>query len=83
MEDTLATLNTHLEPAAQALVESMPEIKLSTADARELLVPYAPNVIKSRNDPPFVKSVQNLYDRLLEAKQLQEPVKATDFWVKL
>ncbi|MDB5764829.1 MAG: transporter substrate-binding protein [Herminiimonas sp.] len=40
-------------------------------------------VVKSRNDPPFVKSVQNLYDRLLEAKQLQEPVKATDFWVKL
>jgi phthalate transport system substrate-binding protein len=39
--------------------------------------------IKSQNTPAFVKTVQNMYDRLLEAKQLKEPVKAADFWIKL
>jgi ABC-type nitrate/sulfonate/bicarbonate transport system substrate-binding protein len=82
MEETLATLNTNLDPAAQALVEGMPDIKLTPAEAKELLVPYAPNTIKSRNDPAFVKKAQNLYDRLLEAKQLKEPVKAAEFWIK-
>jgi ABC-type nitrate/sulfonate/bicarbonate transport system substrate-binding protein len=83
MEETLATLGSNLDPAAQALVEGMPEIKLTPAEAKELLVPYAPNTVKSRNDAAFIKKVQNLYDRLLDAKQLKEPVKAADFWTKL
>jgi ABC-type nitrate/sulfonate/bicarbonate transport system substrate-binding protein len=82
MEDTLVNLNSNLDAAAQAHSECIPETKLTAAETKEYLLPYAPNVIKTRNEPAMVKSAQNLYDRLLEAKQLQQPVKAADFWVK-
>jgi phthalate transport system substrate-binding protein len=83
MEDTLTSLESNLDAAAQAHVECIPDTRLTPAETKEYLLPYAPNVIKTRNDPAFIKSAQNLYDRLLDAKQLQQPVKAADFWVKL
>jgi ABC-type nitrate/sulfonate/bicarbonate transport system substrate-binding protein len=83
MEETIATLPQHTDEAAKAIINHMPEMKMSQADAKELLDRYVPGAIKSQNTPTFLKSVQNLYDRLLDAKQLQEPVKATDFWIKL
>jgi ABC-type nitrate/sulfonate/bicarbonate transport system substrate-binding protein len=82
MEETLASLPSHIDEAAKALIENMPEIKLSEAEAKELLVPYVPNTLKTPNDPMFVKTVQHFYDRLLMAKQLKEPVKASEFWIK-
>jgi ABC-type nitrate/sulfonate/bicarbonate transport system substrate-binding protein len=83
MEETMAGLPQHTDEAARAMVKYMPEMKMSEADTKELLVKYMPNMIKSQNTPVFVKTVQNMYDRLLDAKQLKEPVKATDFWTKL
>jgi ABC-type nitrate/sulfonate/bicarbonate transport system substrate-binding protein len=83
LEESMASLPQHTDAAAKAMNKYMPEMKLTDADAKELLVKYMPNMIKSQNTPAFIKSVQNMYDRLLEAKQLQEPVKATDFWIKL
>jgi ABC-type nitrate/sulfonate/bicarbonate transport system substrate-binding protein len=83
MEETVATLPQHTDEAAKAILNHMPEMKMSQGDAKELLDRYVPGAIKSQNTPTFLKSVQNLYDRLLDAKQLQEPVKASDFWIKL
>jgi ABC-type nitrate/sulfonate/bicarbonate transport system substrate-binding protein len=83
MEDTMASLPQHTDEAAKAILNHMPEMKMTQSDAKELLDRYVPGAIKSQNTPTFIKSVQNLYDRLLEAKQLQEPVKAADFWIKL
>jgi ABC-type nitrate/sulfonate/bicarbonate transport system substrate-binding protein len=82
MEHTLASLPANIDPAAQALVECIPEMKAKAADARDMLVPYVPNTITSQNDAAFIKRVQNMYDRLFEAKQLKEPVKAAAFWAK-
>lgn len=83
MEQTLATLPKNIDAAAKALTEVMPEIQLTPAQVKELLVPYVPNVIKTQNDAATVKAAQNLYDRMLEARQLRSPVKASEFWIKL
>lgn len=83
MEKTLANLGNNTDAAAKALTEVMPEIQLSPAQVKELLLPYIPNVIKTPNDAPTVKAAQNLYDRMLEAKQLRSPVDASKFWIKL
>lgn len=83
MEQTLANLGSNTDAAAKALTEAQPEIQLSPAQVKELLLPYIPNVIKTPNDAATVKTAQNLYDRMLEAKQLRRPVKASEFWIKL
>jgi ABC-type nitrate/sulfonate/bicarbonate transport system substrate-binding protein len=83
LEQTMATLPQNQDAAAKAMVKYMPEMKLSEADTKELIVKYLPGSIKSQNTPTFLKTAQHMYDRLLEAKQLTQPVKATDFWVKL
>jgi ABC-type nitrate/sulfonate/bicarbonate transport system substrate-binding protein len=83
MEETMASLGDNTDQAAQAMIEVMPDIKLSKAEIKDLLVPYIPNVIKTPNTPQTVKAAQSLYDRMLEAKQIREPVKASDFWIKL
>jgi phthalate transport system substrate-binding protein len=83
MEATLASLGNNTDQAAQALVEVMPEIKLSQAEVKELIQPYIPNIIKTPNDAATIKAAQSLYDRMLEAKQIRTPVKASDFWIKL
>ena len=82
LETSIAALPQHTDEAAKAMVKYMPEMKISEADAKELLVKYMKNIIKSQNTPEFIRSVQNLYDRLVEAKQLKEPVKAADFWIR-
>jgi ABC-type nitrate/sulfonate/bicarbonate transport system substrate-binding protein len=82
MEQTLASLPANIDPAAQALVECIPEMRATAADAKEMLVPYVPNTITAQNDAAFIKRAQNMYDRLFEAKQLKEPVKAAAFWTK-
>jgi ABC-type nitrate/sulfonate/bicarbonate transport system substrate-binding protein len=83
MEATMASLSSNTDQAAQALVDVMPEIKLSQAEVKELIVPYIPNIIKTPNDAATIKAAQSLYDRMLEAKQIRTPVKASDFWIKL
>lgn len=83
MEASLARLADNTDAASQALTEIMPEIKLTPDQVKELLVPYIPNIIRTPNDAATVKVAQNLYDRMLEARQLRTPVKASDFWVKL
>jgi ABC-type nitrate/sulfonate/bicarbonate transport system substrate-binding protein len=83
MEETLGSLGNNTDAAAKALTEVMPEIQLSPAEVKELLLPYIPNVIKTPNDAATVRAAQNLYDRMLEAKQLRSPVKASEFWIKL
>jgi ABC-type nitrate/sulfonate/bicarbonate transport system substrate-binding protein len=83
MEETLGSLGNNTDAAAKALTEVMPEIQLSPAEVKELLLPYIPNTIKTPNDAATVKAAQNLYDRMLEAKQLRSPVKASEFWIKL
>lgn len=83
MEQTLASLGSNTDAAATALNELMPEIQLSQAQVKELLLPYIPNVIKTPNDAATVKAAQNLYDQMLEAKQLRSSVKASEFWIKL
>lgn len=83
MEQMLNNLPSNVDLASQALVENFPDMKITPAEAKELLVPYLPNVIKSPNDPALIKRAQNLYDRLLEAKQLKEPVTAASFWSRL
>jgi phthalate transport system substrate-binding protein len=82
LEASIAALPQHPDAAAKAMVKYMPEMKMSEAETKELLVKYMPNIIKSQNTPEFIKTVQNLYDRLLEAKQLKEPVKASEFWIR-
>jgi len=83
MEQAMARLGDNTDAAATALTEVMPEIRLTPAQVKELVVPYIPNIIKTPNDPATVKIAQNLYDRMLEARQLRAPVKASEFWVKL
>jgi phthalate transport system substrate-binding protein len=83
MEQTLGSLGNNTDAAAKALTEVMPEIQLSPAEVKELLLPYIPNTIKTPNDAATVRAAQNLYDRMLEAKQLRSPVKASEFWIKL
>lgn len=83
MEQTLASLGNHSDEAAKALTEVMPEIQLSPAQVKELLLPYIPNVIQTPNDAATIKAAQNLYDRMLDAKQLRSAVKASEFWIKL
>jgi phthalate transport system substrate-binding protein len=41
------------------------------------------NTIKTPNDAATIKAAQSLYDRMLEAKQIRTPVKASDFWTRL
>jgi phthalate transport system substrate-binding protein len=81
MDATRATLAQHTAEAAAAFVHHMPEAKMDVAAAKKLIDEYLPNAIKSENTPEFVAGVQQLYDRLLEAKQLKAPVKASDFWI--
>jgi phthalate transport system substrate-binding protein len=83
MEASLASLASNTDQAAQALVEVMPEIKLSQPEVKELIQPYIPNIIKTPNDAATIKAAQSLYDRMLEAKQIRTPVKASDFWTRL
>jgi ABC-type nitrate/sulfonate/bicarbonate transport system substrate-binding protein len=83
MEQTLDSLGNNTDAAAKALTEVMPEIQLSPAEVKELLLPYIPNTIKTPNDAATVRAAQNLYDRMVEAKQLRSPVKASEFWIKL
>jgi phthalate transport system substrate-binding protein len=83
MEASLASLGNNTDQAAQALVEVMPDIKLSKAEVKELIQPYVANTIKTPNDAATIKAAQSLYDRMLEAKQIRTPVKASDFWIKL
>ncbi|MGF6272657.1 ABC-type nitrate/sulfonate/bicarbonate transport system substrate-binding protein [Massilia sp. UYP11] len=83
MEQAMARLADNTDAAATALTEVMPEIKLTPAQVKELLLPYIPNIIKTPNDPATIKIAQNLYDRMLEARQLRSPVKASEFWIKL
>jgi ABC-type nitrate/sulfonate/bicarbonate transport system substrate-binding protein len=83
MDETMASLAANTDQAAQAMLEVMPDIKLSHAEVKELLLPYIPNIIKTPNTPQTVKAAQGLYDRMLEAKQIRESVKASDFWIKL
>ena len=83
MENALASLPDNLDRASHTFVEVFPEIKSTPAEIKEMLIPYVPNIITSRNDPAFVKKAQNLYDRLLEAKQIRDPVKASEFWISL
>jgi len=75
-------LKTNLPEASQAFVEGLPELKLKSAEALQLLKPYAGNYILEPNDPSFLKVAQNFYDRLLEIKQIPRMVRVTDFWVK-
>jgi ABC-type nitrate/sulfonate/bicarbonate transport system substrate-binding protein len=82
LEASLTALPQHPDEAAKAMVKYMPEMKMSEADTKELVVKYMPNIIKSQNTPEFIKSVQNMYDRLLAANQLKDPVKASEFWIK-
>ena len=82
LEASLAALPQHTDEAAKAMVKYMPEMKMSEADTKELVVKYMPNIIKSQNTPEFIKSVQNMYDRLLQSKQLKDPVKASEFWIR-
>jgi ABC-type nitrate/sulfonate/bicarbonate transport system substrate-binding protein len=82
LEASLAALPQHTDEAAKAMVKYMPEMKMSEAETKELVEKYMAGIIKSQNTPEFIKSVQNMYDRLLEAKQLKEPVKASEFWIK-
>ncbi|TAL76897.1 MAG: ABC transporter substrate-binding protein [Burkholderiaceae bacterium] len=81
VEATRSTLAQHSAEAAVALVHHMPEAKMNVAAAKKLIDEYLPNAIKSENTPKFVGGVQQLYDQLLEAKQLKSPVKASDFWI--
>jgi ABC-type nitrate/sulfonate/bicarbonate transport system substrate-binding protein len=83
MEQTLANLGDNSDAAAKALSEVMPEIQLSPAQVKELLLPYIPNIIQTPNDAATIKVAQNLYDRMLDAKQLRSPVNASEFWIKL
>jgi len=83
LESSMASLPQNTDAAAKAMVKHMPEMKLDEAQTKQLIVKYMPNMIKSQNTPVFIGSVQNMYDRLLEIKQLKEPVKASDFWIKL
>ena len=82
LEAAILALPQHPDEAAKAMVKFMPEMKMSEADTKELVVRYMPQIIKSQNTPEFIKTVQNMYDRLLEAKQLKEPVKAAEFWIR-
>jgi len=83
LEQSMASLPERTDDAAKAMVKYMPEMKTTEAEIKELLVKYMPTAIKSQNTPVFIKTVQNQYDRLLDAKQLKEPVKAAEFWIKL
>lgn len=83
MEESMASLAANTDQAAQALVELMPDIKLSQAQVKELLLPYIPNIIKTPNNAQTIKSAQGLYDRMLDARQIRESVKASEFWIKL
>jgi ABC-type nitrate/sulfonate/bicarbonate transport system substrate-binding protein len=83
MEEAMASLPTHTEEAAKATLKYMPEMKISVADTKELLDNHINNMIKTQNTPALIKSAQDMYDRLYEAKQLQDSVKATEFWTKL
>jgi ABC-type nitrate/sulfonate/bicarbonate transport system substrate-binding protein len=83
MEQMLESVPANVDLAAQALVEYIPDMKVTPAQAKEMLVPYMPNVIKSVNDPQFIKRAQNMYDRLYSIQQLKEPVAASAFWTRL
>jgi len=81
METTLADLDKNIDPASAALSEGIPELKLTPAEAKETLQFYTKNYVRPRNEPVFLKKIQNMYDRLYEIKQFKEPVKAAEFWV--
>jgi ABC-type nitrate/sulfonate/bicarbonate transport system substrate-binding protein len=83
LEEAIATAPQHSEEVAKATIKYMPEMKISVADAKELLDSHADNVIKTQNTPAMIKAAQDMYNRLYESKQLQESVKASDFWIKL
>jgi phthalate transport system substrate-binding protein len=83
LEQAIATLPQHTDEASKATLKYMTEMKITTADAKDLLDSHADNMVKTPNTPAIVKAAQDMYDRLREAKQLQDPVKASAFWVKL
>jgi len=81
METAMADLDKNIDAASAALSEGVPELKLTPAEVKETLQFYTKNYIRERNDPAFVKKIQNMYDRLYEIKQFKEPVKAAEFWI--
>ncbi|TAL76898.1 MAG: ABC transporter substrate-binding protein [Burkholderiaceae bacterium] len=80
---TRDSLGAHAEAAAVAFVKHMPQAKMTVPEAKELIVQNLSDGITSENTPAFIESVQHLYDRLLAAHQLKEPVRAADFYVML
>lgn len=82
MERQAAGLDANIDAATKAFAEAQPDMKMTPTQVKDVLSPYVSNYIRDQNDPVFVRKVQNLYDRLLEIKQLPQPVKAAEFWIK-
>lgn len=82
MEKAFVDLPAHLDEAAAALVEGVPELGLKKAEVKELSQPYLQSFVKSKNDASFLKEIQSYYDRLHKIGQLREPVQANEFWIK-
>lgn len=82
MEQAMVDVDANIDAACQALVEGVPELGLKAGEVKEIIQPYLHAYVKQQNDPALLQKVQAYYNRLLEVKQLKDPVNVADFWVK-
>jgi ABC-type nitrate/sulfonate/bicarbonate transport system substrate-binding protein len=82
LERSYKELHLNIDAAAEFTSKEIPELKMTAAEIKEIVVPYMDSYIRTQNTPQFIAEVQQFYDELLEIKQLNKPVKAADFWIK-
>jgi ABC-type nitrate/sulfonate/bicarbonate transport system substrate-binding protein len=82
LERAYKEIHVNIDAAAEITSKEIPELKMTGAQIKEIVLPYMDSYIRTQNTPEFIAEVQQFYDELLEIKQLNKPVKAADFWIK-
>lgn len=82
LEKALADVGDNLDAATLAVAEGVPELGLKAGEIKEIIGPYTKRFVTQQNEPALLEKVQNYYNRLYEIKQLKEPAKVAEFWVK-
>jgi ABC-type nitrate/sulfonate/bicarbonate transport system substrate-binding protein len=82
LERSYREMPKNIDAAAEIEAKEIPELRMSAAQIKEIVMPYIDTYVRTENTPQFIADVQQFYDELLEIKQLNRPVKAADFWIK-
>ncbi|MDB5793784.1 MAG: NMT1-like family protein [Noviherbaspirillum sp.] len=82
LERSNENLGKNVDEASEIMAKEIPELRMTPQQIKEIVVPYLGAYVREQNTPEFIAGMQKFYDELLEIKQLNKPVTASEFWVK-